>query len=225
MVCRRYGKLTIQFQCHGHSHGHTHMKEHRPCSARFRVSTAGHRVSERRGGRGPSAWRLFREAVTPRYCTQIAGILKGQARTVFSLLLALPSADVQHRRPPSMRLSLWLFVVFPIYFTTRVKLTNQKVQWPNGKALGYEPRDCRFDPCLDHFLSCFVFLPLLFVLTAMLLFFSSNVSFFLSSFLAFYFLLLMSSSFFLPLWLPVYAPSFITAAFVHCRSSADSSIM
>jgi hypothetical protein len=25
-----------------------------------------------------------------------------------------------------------------------------KVGWPNGKALDYESRDCRFDPCVDH---------------------------------------------------------------------------
>ncbi|KAJ5477630.1 hypothetical protein N7530_003139 [Penicillium desertorum] len=24
--------------------------------------------------------------------------------------------------------------------------------WPNGKALDYESRDCRFDPCVGHFL-------------------------------------------------------------------------
>jgi hypothetical protein len=24
------------------------------------------------------------------------------------------------------------------------------VGWPNGKALDYETRDCRFDPCVDH---------------------------------------------------------------------------
>src|SRR6187402_1575877 len=23
--------------------------------------------------------------------------------------------------------------------------------WPNGKALAYEARDCRFDPCVGHF--------------------------------------------------------------------------
>jgi hypothetical protein len=27
--------------------------------------------------------------------------------------------------------------------------------WPNGKALDYESRDCRFDPCCGH--SCIVF--------------------------------------------------------------------
>ena len=25
-----------------------------------------------------------------------------------------------------------------------------KVGWPNGKALDYESRDCRFDPCVDQ---------------------------------------------------------------------------
>jgi hypothetical protein len=34
-------------------------------------------------------------------------------------------------------------------------LTSMKqVGWPNGKALDYESRDCRFDPCVDQFF-CF----------------------------------------------------------------------
>ena len=28
-----------------------------------------------------------------------------------------------------------------------------KAGWPNGKALDYESRDCRFDPCVGHFFS------------------------------------------------------------------------
>ena len=28
---------------------------------------------------------------------------------------------------------------------------HQSVTWPNGKALDYESRDCRFDPCRDLF--------------------------------------------------------------------------
>jgi hypothetical protein len=27
---------------------------------------------------------------------------------------------------------------------------NNSVGWPNGKALDYESRDCRFDPCVDQ---------------------------------------------------------------------------
>ena len=27
---------------------------------------------------------------------------------------------------------------------------NNKVGWPNGKALDYESRDCRFDPCVGQ---------------------------------------------------------------------------
>lgn len=27
---------------------------------------------------------------------------------------------------------------------------NNMVGWPNGKALDYESRDCRFDPCVDQ---------------------------------------------------------------------------
>jgi hypothetical protein len=30
------------------------------------------------------------------------------------------------------------------------------VGWPNGKALDYESRDCRFDPCVDHPFTSFV---------------------------------------------------------------------
>ncbi|KUM67036.1 hypothetical protein ACN42_g45 [Penicillium freii] len=30
--------------------------------------------------------------------------------------------------------------------------------WPNGKALDYESRDCRFDPCVGHFFFSFHFL-------------------------------------------------------------------
>jgi hypothetical protein len=29
-----------------------------------------------------------------------------------------------------------------------------KGAWPNGKALDYESRDCRFDPCRAHLLFC-----------------------------------------------------------------------
>ncbi|QRD89491.1 hypothetical protein F9C07_1491698 [Aspergillus flavus] len=27
---------------------------------------------------------------------------------------------------------------------------QQLAGWPNGKALDYESRDCRFDPCVGH---------------------------------------------------------------------------
>ena len=27
---------------------------------------------------------------------------------------------------------------------------TQQACWPNGKALDYESRDCRFDPCVGH---------------------------------------------------------------------------
>ena len=33
---------------------------------------------------------------------------------------------------------------------------NNKVGWPNGKALDYESRDCRFDPCVDHSITTIV---------------------------------------------------------------------
>jgi hypothetical protein len=29
-------------------------------------------------------------------------------------------------------------------------IQQQQVGWPNGKALDYESRDCRFDPCVDQ---------------------------------------------------------------------------
>ena len=32
-----------------------------------------------------------------------------------------------------------------------------KAGWPNGKALDYESRDCRFDPCVGHFFFLFFF--------------------------------------------------------------------
>jgi hypothetical protein len=35
-------------------------------------------------------------------------------------------------------------------YTSTPKLSSSKVGWPNGKALDYESRDCRFDPCVDH---------------------------------------------------------------------------
>jgi hypothetical protein len=31
-----------------------------------------------------------------------------------------------------------------------VVVQQQQVGWPNGKALDYESRDCRFDPCVDQ---------------------------------------------------------------------------
>ena len=31
---------------------------------------------------------------------------------------------------------------------------QQSAGWPNGKALDYESRDCRFDPCVGHFFFC-----------------------------------------------------------------------
>lgn len=40
-------------------------------------------------------------------------------------------------------------------------LPHRQAGWPNGKALDYESRDCRFDPCVGHFL---VFLFLIFCL-------------------------------------------------------------
>ena len=38
-----------------------------------------------------------------------------------------------------------------IYITSKHKMYQYQVGWPNGKALDYESRDCRFDPCVDQF--------------------------------------------------------------------------
>ncbi|KAI5802303.1 hypothetical protein FPQ18DRAFT_7442 [Pyronema domesticum] len=32
---------------------------------------------------------------------------------------------------------------------------HEMAAWPNGKALDYESRDCRFDPCCGHYISSF----------------------------------------------------------------------
>ncbi|CRL21722.1 unnamed protein product [Penicillium camemberti] len=43
-----------------------------------------------------------------------------------------------------------------VYLRLRLKRTlfptdhNSTAGWPNGKALDYESRDCRFDPCVGH---------------------------------------------------------------------------
>ena len=34
---------------------------------------------------------------------------------------------------------------------------QQPAGWPNGKALDYESRDCRFDPCVGHYFLFFLF--------------------------------------------------------------------
>ena len=31
---------------------------------------------------------------------------------------------------------------------------NHEADWPNGKALDYESRDCRFDPCVGQIVHC-----------------------------------------------------------------------
>ena len=36
-----------------------------------------------------------------------------------------------------------------IIIETLPSITEQAC-WPNGKALDYESRDCRFDPCVGH---------------------------------------------------------------------------
>ena len=39
----------------------------------------------------------------------------------------------------------------PSYSTADPIFFNKAAGWPNGKALDYESRDCRFDPCVGHF--------------------------------------------------------------------------
>jgi hypothetical protein len=45
--------------------------------------------------------------------------------------------------------------VFGIYIDQKEKSNQSNSRenvacWPNGKALDYESRDCRFDPCVGH---------------------------------------------------------------------------
>jgi hypothetical protein len=42
------------------------------------------------------------------------------------------------------------FLITGTYNQLRSKSLN-KAGWPNGKALDYESRDCRFDPCVGQF--------------------------------------------------------------------------
>lgn len=42
------------------------------------------------------------------------------------------------------------FYTIGTYILLWLKIIN-KAGWPNGKALDYESRDCRFDPCVGHF--------------------------------------------------------------------------
>ena len=56
------------------------------------------------------------------------------------------------RRPPLgtlLPVSVW----FMWHYSRRKQ--EELAGWPNGKALDYESRDCRFDPCVGH--SFFVF--------------------------------------------------------------------
>ncbi|KAJ5998289.1 hypothetical protein N7451_006099 [Penicillium sp. IBT 35674x] len=39
------------------------------------------------------------------------------------------------------------------YFSVLYRTYFNKAGWPNGKALDYESRDCRFDPCVGQFFS------------------------------------------------------------------------
>ena len=46
-------------------------------------------------------------------------------------------------------------------FANDLKDHMKQVGWPNGKALDYESRDCRFDPCVDQLINlaiCEIFL-------------------------------------------------------------------
>ncbi|KOS37769.1 hypothetical protein ACN38_g11434 [Penicillium nordicum] len=52
---------------------------------------------------------------------------------------------------------------------TLLPLLPNTAGWPNGKALDYESRDCRFDPCVGQFFF-FLFLFFLFNLSTQVLF-------------------------------------------------------
>jgi hypothetical protein len=51
-------------------------------------------------------------------------------------------AAIELKIPPSP-----LKVHIPFFF---YHFNNNKAGWPNGKALDYESRDCRFDPCVGQ---------------------------------------------------------------------------
>ena len=44
--------------------------------------------------------------------------------------------------------------------SSTAKWSSVTAGWPNGKALDYESRDCRFDPCVGHFFDAFPHKPL-----------------------------------------------------------------
>jgi hypothetical protein len=41
---------------------------------------------------------------------------------------------------------------FKVHIVPHQQRLHQLGAWPNGKALDYESRDCRFDPCRAHLL-------------------------------------------------------------------------
>jgi hypothetical protein len=43
----------------------------------------------------------------------------------------------------------------PAYALFSGPVFNKAAGWPNGKALDYESRDCRFDPCVGQFFGFF----------------------------------------------------------------------
>lgn len=62
---------------------------------------------------------------------------------------------VSRRRCPScedqtMKLLLARCKILEIHKCPVCSSSINKVGWPNGKALDYESRDCRFDPCVDQ---------------------------------------------------------------------------
>ncbi|KOS48444.1 hypothetical protein ACN38_g612 [Penicillium nordicum] len=42
-------------------------------------------------------------------------------------------------------------ICFRLERTFGTRSHNSMAGWPNGKALDYESRDCRFDPCVGHY--------------------------------------------------------------------------
>ena len=49
-----------------------------------------------------------------------------------------------------MHFLLFMSRTLPSVYKALEMAKNEQAGWPNGKALDYESRDCRFDPCVGH---------------------------------------------------------------------------
>ena len=64
-------------------------------------------------------------------------------------------------------IGMWVLMARKVFWILlhNLPLIFNKAGWPNGKALDYESRDCRFDPCVGQFFGDFgVYLWLFFAL-------------------------------------------------------------